>query len=786
MNLQQHHLASLLAATLIAIQPAWAQDEPPLIQLGIQQPDRAVTGAGEGDAPGSPGTGPEVVPQIQLPLPARTGSEPLSAPASPVIPERDRGEGVMTAAAQPFLLPLTPTSSLTDRVQIGASQPAPGILRLTGEVVSVDLRLELPEDAEMPAELMLTLRSTVNVLPEVAAMTVTINDAAPVVMPLDHLSGFETVAVPATGLTSGLNRVRLELRQPHRIYCGPEASFSVWTEIHLPRSGVPVEASAVAADATGFALAWHSQIASGRALPVLVAEDEDEAVLRQLADMLNRVSAGQALIEFRSFYHLDAPSPLSLALIRSDRSHAELREGAAGGLVLQIEHADGQLPLLDDLLPELLLPSSTVPALVPGALTAFAELGQEDIIGRTRYFRHEVPFDLPREWLLLSNQKARLQLRYGFADALPAGAMLLVKANNETIRLLPLDRHGGQMQEPLDIVFSANLLHPGRNGLVFEMMVPGNPPDATCPPRRADLLVVSSDSTLLVPPAPAMALAGISNQLSGLGSGGVTVPEGVRSRDMLERAAAEMATGLAPMSGAVDPSIRLNVIGVSDIPVVPLEHLGVAGRDLQEALIALSPRPAPDVAPASIAPARRYQLTEDVPAALVRPRAATDSSSDPEPAVGPGLRDWLARQVARLQSAAFIGSDESLSAWLDRQQGRALLLRPNPGEPNDLWLILGPQISAQSALRALVQLRSSGLANGEAALLTPEGTWEIWSPVRPPELRESLRLSNLPAVLGNYASWSPLLFTTVILGLALLSAFPALLFIMFTRRRGQL
>lgn len=588
MRLGQRFLVGLLAGTLTSLQPAVAQEEPPLIMLDTQQAGQGLMETLDADLEGLARKGPEAVPQIQLPPPARAASETPATQEPLVIPERDRGESVMAAAAQELLLPLIPTSHLTDMVQIGASQPTPGILRLTGEVASVDLRLELPQGAAIPAELMLTLRSTVNVLPEVAAMTITINDAPPVVMPLDHLSDFETVAIPATGLTSGMNRVRLELRQPHRIYCGPEASFSVWTEIHLPQSGVPVDASAVAADATGFALALHAQIASGRAVPVLAAEDEDSGILRQLAEMLNRLSDGRALIEFGSFYSLASPSSLSIALIRSDRSHAELREGAAGGLVLQIEHAGGQLPLLDDLLPQLSLPSNTIPVLSPGTTTALAELGQQDIIGRTRYFRHEVPFDLPRDWLLLSNQKARLQLHYGFADALPEGAMLLVKANNETIRLLPLDRDGGQMQEPLDIIFSANLLHPGRNGLVFEMMVPGNPPDATCLPRRADMLVVSSDSTLLVPPAPAMALAGISTPLSGLGSGAVTVPDGVRDRAMLEQAAAEMATGLAPVSGSVDPSVRLNVISVSDISVVPLEHLGISGRDLQEALVTIS------------------------------------------------------------------------------------------------------------------------------------------------------------------------------------------------------
>nr|WP_254368212.1 cellulose biosynthesis cyclic di-GMP-binding regulatory protein BcsB [Paracoccus sp. Z118] len=781
--MQRRLLVGLLAGTLASFQPVLAQEEPPLILLDTQQ-EESSTGTPE-DAEGQPRTGPVEVPQIQLPS-AHAVSEAAGAQGPLVIPERDRSEGALAAPAQQLLVPLIPTRRLTDVAQIGASQPTPGILRLTGEVVSVDFELDLPESAAVPPELMLTLRSTVNVLPDVAGMTISINDTPPVVIPLDHLSGFRTVAVPAAGLTSGVNRVRLDLRQPHRIYCGPEASFSVWTEIHLPQSGAPIDANAVAADAAGFALALHAQMASGRAVPVRIDEDEDAAPLQQLAERLSRWSDGQARIELRSFYSLETPSPLSIALIRSNRSHAELREGADGGLVLQVEHVEGQLPSLDDLLPKLPSPSNIVPALSPGDPTALAELGQQDIIGRTRYFRHEVPFDLPKDWLLLSNQKARLQLRYGFADSLPEGAILLVKANDETIRLLPLDRNGGQMQEPLDIIFSANLLHSGRNSLIFEMMVPGDPPDEICLPRRADMLVVSSDSTLLVPPAPAMTLAGISEPLSGLGSGDITVPDGVLDRTPLDRAAAEMAAGLPPAPASADPSVRLNVISVSDMSLIPTEHLGVTGRTLQEALITLAPLPAAKSPSPSIPAAPRYQLTEDAPEAAQQSDPDAGSKDNTGLAGSWRLRNWLAGVAARLEAASFIGSDESLSSWLETKQGSALLLRPNPEEPNDLWLVLGPQISAQSTLRALVQLRDSGQANGEAAILMANGTWATWSPVRPPELREPLRLSNLPAVLGNYASWSPLLFTIAILGVALLSAIPALFFILFTRRRGQI
>ncbi|MFC0342418.1 cellulose biosynthesis cyclic di-GMP-binding regulatory protein BcsB [Paracoccus niistensis] len=783
---RQRCFVALLAIALGIFAPAFAQDEQPLIRLGTEPAAQAPPDSPETDTETTLSADADAVPQIQLPRVPSTASETSDAPASPTIPERDRGEEVVPAAAQEWFLPLVPVASLPARVQMGASLPAPGVLRLTGEIASIDLRLDLPPEVAIPAEVLLKLRSTINVLPDVAAMTVTINDASPVVLPLDHLSGFETVGVPATGLTAGTNRISIELRQPHRIYCGPEASFGVWTEIHLTESGVPVDAAIMAADAAGLALALRAQAATGRTLPILVAENEDAAVQRKLAEMVNRAMSGQVPVEFRSFYELGPPLPLSIALIASDRSHAELREGAAGGLVLQVEHSAGELPSLDELLPPMSLPPNTAPALTPGATTNLAELGQADIIGRTRYFRHEVPFDLPLDWLLLSNQKARLDLRYGFADSLPEGATLLVKINDQTIRLLPLDRDGGQMQAPLDIIFAANLLHGGRNSLVFEMVVPGNPPDAICLPRRADMLVVTNDSTLTVPPAPAMTLAGIATPLSHLGPGSVMVPEGVRDPATLERAAAEFAARLTPRSGEDGGSVRLNLIGVGDMSLIPLDHLELSVRDLQEALVEVGQRPLASAAAGSAAPVRRYQFTEESPGPADQLVSDSDSRDVIERPQRSEFKDWLAGKLDGLTSATFIGSGDSLSAWLAAKQGRAFLLRPDGQEPGELWLVLGSQVSVDAAVQGLVGLRDSGLAKGEAAMLSAEGTWEIWSPVRPPELREPLRLSNLRAVLGNYASWSPLLFTVTILGLALLSAIPALLFILFTRRRGQL
>jgi len=362
----------LLAVALGLSMPALAQDEQPLIRLGSEPAAKASPDTLAAGAESAPGADAGAVPQIQLPHPPSTVAETSNASTPPIIPERDRGGDVMPADAQKWFLPPVPTVRLPAGVQMGASLSAAGILRLTGEVAAIDLRLDVPQDVAIPDELMLTLRSTVNVLPDAAAMTVIINDAPPVVLSLDHLTGFETVGIPATGLTAGTNRISIELRQPHRIYCGPEASFSVWTEIHLTQSGVPIDAAVIAADTSGLAMALRTQVAIGRVLPVLVAEDENAAVQRQLAEMLNHATRGQVPVQFRSFYELGPPLPLSIALIASDRSHAELREGAAGGLVLQVEHSSGELPTLDELLPSLSLVPNSVPALAPGVTTSLA------------------------------------------------------------------------------------------------------------------------------------------------------------------------------------------------------------------------------------------------------------------------------------------------------------------------------------------------------------------------------------------------------------------------------
>lgn len=731
----------------------------------------------------------QAVPEIRLPPAAPDAAPPAFAPETPATPAplavpepRDHAALPQRGNSPLPLLPLLVGTALPESVQMGASLPEPGILRLTGEVAQIALTLNLPPAGVLPDEIVLAQRSSINILPETARLQVSINDSEPLPLPLENLGNFGALSLPGSGLQPGRNTLKLTLHQPHRIYCGPDASFAVWTEFDLGQSGAHATGGGLTADAAGFAMAVANQLGSGRPLRISAEDDADPALLRRLAAEFGRATKGTGQIEISSFYAMGPAPAAAIALIASDRNSVSYRQGARGGLVMQIEHLPGTLPDLTVALQDLSVPgvAAAVPMLPADTAMTFRELGQGDVVGNTHYFRSEVPFALPADWLLLANQKARLVLNYGFADDLTTGSILLVKVNDETVQLLPLDRNGGQMQPAHTISFGARLLHAGVNKISFEMMVPGDPPDAACVPRSTDMLVIGADSSLIVPGSPSMQLAGLTAPLAGLTAEAITLPSEVPPAPKMENMAIRLAAGLRP-SDVADPRNSLTLVDLEQLPLMPLDRQRLPLAVVQRTLL---PMPAVTglVADAPTAPTYRFSEQGDrVPATEAEP-GWSDRLYQGVPDLF-GTDGWLARQSDRLASLAFLGSDQSLASWLDGRQGSALLLRPVPEEPGRMWLILGPGADARTVSQGLNSLRDTRLGEGEAALLRADGGWDLWTPVRLPILHEDVQPSNLLSVLGNYASWSPLIFATGLIGAALLSALPALVVVVLYRRR---
>lgn len=765
---------------------AVAQSEvPPTITLGAppapEVPPVLEPGSGPSQQPPStptPGTslsGAAESPFIRLQLPEVIAPTPS---LTPLAIERDR---TVTTQLQPreWLFPLVADPRLPRRVQIGETVPEPGILRLTGETASSQMRLVLPESNELPANLQLALRSGVDVLVGAAFLDLSINGGDVLELPLKSIGDFTQTIVPATGLRPGINTIDLSVRQPHRIFCGPDASFDVWTEINLMQSGATLAASSVRPDTAGFQLALEAQLAHNGSLDLLVEEDIDPAVLRRASDMVMTGLGQQGRLRVGSFYGDTEPRFAAVALIASDRSAVSFRAGSTGAIILQVEYNADTLPDIGAALPEIGSSAVSAPPVTPGIPSTLSELGHGDIIGNTHYFRKNIDFSLPDDWLLLANQKARLTLHYGFARQLAVGAILLVKVNDQTVRLLPLDREGGQIQPLLPVGFNANLLHPGRNTLSFEMMVPGDPPDEACPARTTDMLVVLSKSVLEVPTSPSMILPGMASTVLALMPENVTTPLAAAADPVLQATAIRLASAMTEPTVPRE-TVTLTVARLSELGLLPLDVAGVSQGQLQSLLF----------------PQRVATVGSEVAFAQATPtytlEMPTEADDDP---VAPGVlsRAWteisgrlfsqarLLRDVREFRQTAFQGSELSLRDWLSERSGAAMLWRPDPQAPDSLWLILAPQVSVDEVAERLQELIAARQAIGEAAVLQTDGSWQIWTPIRPPELREWLFGSNLRAILGNYASWSPLLFTLSLLALALLSAVPALFYVLASR-----
>ena len=794
-------VAPLIQVAPVAADPNKAHAVPqpkpqPQLQVSAATPTTSAAKVPPANQPANPSANPQAQPPaIQIVAKAGDPLAPDAPPVPPAVPmTRDAGLVAADAASvEGWQLPLVPAlQPVPADVRIGGSMPAPGHFRLSGEVAGAEFILTLPEGVTPAHELALALRSSANVLPDHSKLTVWVNGTETGSVALDNIADFAEKRVPVSGLVAGDNKIRISVIQQHRIFCGPDASFGVWTEVNLGQSGATVDPATVPLTSQGFLAALRSQVAGNGAVEVRADPKTDGGMVRAVANQVIAALGAAPLVRVQPFYTVQS-GPMAkarVALIAAARPKVSFQRGAGGAIVLQVEYSGAAVPDLTVLLPVAVRDTATA-ALTPGRTTTLAELGAPAIIGNTHYFRQDVNFVLPDDWLLLASQKAAFTLHYGFSADLAKGALLLVKVNGQTTRLLPLDVGGGEVLPPLSMTFAANGLNPGINTLTFEMTVPGDPPELPCTPRKTDLLVILGDSTLTVPPSPKMRQDDIARSLARLDGTGIVIPS--EAADPAHDAATLTAFGslFRPLTAAGSP-VRLHIVGVDFAGILPKGSTDVTRQILQAAVSpridAVLPLAKPTAAPAASVKTPAFTLSNgDTRPALLAPLPAPDTGTFWQEMLRPWTSDgWIGRPINSLRDVVFPGST-SLARWLRVRSGVALLLQLDPATPDDIWLIAGPDLPIAKLAVQVDLLRRTGhhALQGQAMLLQHDGTWVSWTQNRSPELLEPLTLSNLRVVLGNYASWSPALFTVMTLLFALFSVIPALVFVLITRRNGS-
>ena len=668
-------------------------------------------------------------------------------------------------------------------VPIRPVRPSPSsddVFRLQGEYASSDFVLYTPVSVSDEQTFTLSYLTGINTLPERSEIRVVLNGIVIGTFQPDSFNDYESVemSVPAGALQQGVNLVTITVRHTHRVFCGVEASFQLWSDINLRRSGIRLPGSAFEENPASFLAGISAQVAAGDSVPVRSETDEFDldAFAPFVASLRNYIGGEAPAFISSEFWDVADATADNARVTVLDGTETPVApqfvKGGDGAITLVVDSQEDFSTLGDRLFADFSNFQNLVnraELLIPGEETRLSELGQSRLQGYGRYTSLDVPFILPFDWTLLANQKAELVLYYRFSDRLPEGAILQVRVNDSTIRLLPLDSGGGRTLPGLPISFPSRLLSAGANKLEFEALIPGDPEDAACPTFTGPALEIYEGSTIFVPSSPSMSVYDISfalNQLTETGISVTTTAERAFTDSILLQMRAAFAN--SSFSRAFERS-SLTIATVSELNEITSGYSRAEIRALDALLL---PREDSDNnilnAGEPVDPWENFSQRTNDPVAIF------------------DLSEWgefFQRLPSAIANQTLLG-EESLVDWLDAREADAVLLQRSSGDPEDLWLFLSPDASVRQVTRSLsLNLNSFDGPSGHVSIFTPEGVWESWETPSPIlRLNEPLDLGNVTAVIGNYATILPRFFVGTLLFLTIVSAGVAYLLLLLMRR----
>ncbi|CAN0586250.1 unnamed protein product, partial [Ectocarpus sp. 12 AP-2014] len=108
------------------------------------------------------------------------------------------------------------------------------VVRLQGEQATAEFVMLLPPDARSD-QLVLTLQNSAYVLPERSFVDVFVNGFPLGSRPLEQIAGPGELRfdLPLDMPLDARSVVRVEVTQTHRMHCGSDAVYDLWTDIHM-------------------------------------------------------------------------------------------------------------------------------------------------------------------------------------------------------------------------------------------------------------------------------------------------------------------------------------------------------------------------------------------------------------------------------------------------------------------------------------------------------------------------------------------------------------------------
>ena len=396
--------------------------------------------------------------------------------------------------------------------------PDPHQLRFEGENTAKSWTLYVTAaQAQTRARIHLSYSNAISVMPEVSTLAISVNDVAVAQTPIAAASdpGSVDVELPRGLLSAGYNNVRVAVTQRHRVDCGLEATYELWTQLDPATSGLTFPGLADSNISTLDDLAALSPDATGAVTIRAVVSDsaDPEAIdLALSAVQAVVIRAGVARPSVEIVDALDArPGLWVIAGTRDDLRARHLQEFArnsdepvlAGGDVpgrVIVVASGADLKQTRDII-DRILPARRVEvqAATPSAARGLANVNGLPIGGDTRVSLHDLgvqteefngrlfrsTFDIlmPLDFYAADYDKLTLSISAGYAKGLLPSAQVLVRVNEREAGSLPLRNPKGDLFRDRPISISLAALRPGVNRIVIEAQTP-TPEDAACDVRN--------------------------------------------------------------------------------------------------------------------------------------------------------------------------------------------------------------------------------------------------------------------------------------------------------------
>jgi len=486
---------------------ASAQEIPLPGQTGGQQSGQSAQPAQGGDVPAPSADGFQTDDRQLIPLPLGPGSVPSGStqPGSTQPGTSQTGQAPAPDAPAQTLLGLPPG-------QPGLAQPASappenlvrlfptwgqreienGRLLIQGEEVNVGFDVNLLDEPQRASRLILEHQSGVDLLPERSRIEVIVNNRSIGALQLgafnqERRSEF---TIPADVLQRGRNEVVLRGYQLHRVICGPQAGWELWTAIDLAGSGIigVGDAAPTGQLSTSQLGQIIEQVTStDRAIPVRFASQPSSA--EDLGGAIGFASWVGATLYHRTPVFVWQNGPVSddvQVVVDPERMDPiSVQRASTGRVTITLGRIDsaGIITLLDDSVEQ--QGDGRVVGTSTGQVSA-AELGLSDYDIRVHRSVYNLSFRLPSNVVIENDIRGDLILDAAYAAGMPAEAQFTFLVNGVPVRTRPLDNPQGEIIESERHPIPFRLLNGGINTISVVTSIPAANPDAACPAITVD------------------------------------------------------------------------------------------------------------------------------------------------------------------------------------------------------------------------------------------------------------------------------------------------------------